>query len=199
MKTSSVHSMADREPNCLTIETHSGVYSVAFSPDGKTVAALPGRTGSVSLWCSKTGHKVAGMNFTPMTHSPAFSVAFSQWHGMKVKAILAAGCADGAIYLWESSTGESYKEPIDRLTGDRDLVSSLACTADGSMLVSGSYDCSARLWDVSKKQQLMRFNGHTGYVLSVATTGNKIASGDNDSTVRIWDMSTGTELLQITQ
>ena len=76
-------------------------------------------------------------------------------------------------------------------------MNSITFTVDGSHLVSGSYDCSVKLWDVSKKQQLMCFRGHTDKVLSVATIGNKIASGSADNTVRIWDMSTGTKLLQM--
>ena len=123
------------------------------------------------------------MNLTP----PTFSFAFS--HGTKVKLMLAAGCTYGAIYLWDSSTGESYEEPIiDRLTGHRDLVRSITFTVDGSK----QDDCSVRLWDVSKKQQLVRFNGHTKDVLSVASTGNTA-----DDTIRIWDVSTGTELPQM--
>ena len=142
-----------RELNCLKIETRSTVYSVAFSPDGKMAAA--GMDYSVSFWCSKTGPQGRRHQFQKI---PALSVAFS--HGMKVKAILAAGCSDGAIYLWDSSTGESYYEPIDKLTGHVGGVRSIAFTANGSKLLSGSNDGSVRLWDVSTKRQLMLFNGH---------------------------------------
>ena len=196
---SSVHSMADREPNCLTMNTRTGVYSVAFSPDGKTVAA--GMEGVVSLWCPNTGHKVAGMNSVcTTTHSLFTSVAFSQHgDGVRTEAKLAAGCFDSNVYLWNSSIckAKERSESDGKLTGLRGWVNSITFTVDGSHLVSGSYDCSVRLWDVSKKQELMRFNGHIRFVASVASITNKIVSGSGDSTVRIWDMSTGTELLQM--
>ena len=84
------------------------VCSAAFSPHGKTVAA--GINCIVSLRCPNTGHKVADMNFAPMTHCSALSVAFS--HGMKVKAILAAGCSDGAIYLWTAQQANLMRSQL---------------------------------------------------------------------------------------
>ena len=192
--------MANRELNCLTIETHRRVYSVAFSPDGKTVAA--DMNGGVSLWCSKTGHKGADMNYDSCFLSVAFS-PHSHGIGAEVELVqyLAAGCTDNTVYLWSRSTCKSKEksESDGKLTGHGGCqwVRSLAFTADGSKLVSGGEDCSVRLWDVSSKQQLIRFSGHTNSVLCVTATGNKVVSGGYDSTVRIWDMSTATELLQM--
>ena len=182
----------------MNTTARSSVYSVAFSPDGKTVAALPCGTGSVSLWCPKTGHKVAIQNFTPAISAFYPSVAFSpQGYGTRAEAKLAARCVDGTVYLWNSCKSKERSETDGKLIGHRGWVRSLAFTADGSKLVSGGNDCGVQLWDVSTHRQLVRFSGHTGYVLSVATTGNKIVSGGNDSTVRILDMSTATELLQM--
>ncbi len=55
-------------------------------------------------------------------------------------------------------------------------------------VVSGSYDRSVRLWDISTSQQIAKFMGHEGSVLSVAFGGDGkwIISGGVDGTVRLW-------------
>ena len=203
--------MAFREPDCLKIDADREVKSVAFSPDGKTVAVSGSR--SVSLCYSKTGRKVAEMNCPSKAYSLYPSVAFSPCcHGMRAKSVLAASF-DDSIYLWGISNcksngrsesagkltdfpvnGRSESAGMAKLTGYP--VRSIAFTVDGIKLVSGS-DCSVQLWDLSTNGQLMQLNGHTLAVVSVATVGDKIVSGSADSTVRIWDMSTGTELLRM--
>ena len=97
--------------------------------------------------------------------------------------------------------------PMAILTGHSYTVRSIAFTCDGRNLVSGSEDCSIRLWDMSTHKQLMCLNGHTNYVLSIALIGNnssgsssssnKIVSSSYDCTVRIWDLPTGIEVLQL--
>ena len=69
------------------------------------------------------------------------------------------------------------------------------CSSD-LQTVSGSYDNSVRVWDVSTGREFNLFKGHTNYVLSVAFSpdGKQIISGSNDNSVRIWDATTGDEL-----
>ena len=56
----------------------------------------------------------------------------------------------------------------------------------GAHLVSGSYDKSVRLWDVSSGEQVASFKGHTSCVMTVADAGDgiHILTGSNDGTVR---------------
>ena len=59
--------------------------------------------------------------------------------------------------------------------------------------MSGSNDLSVRMWDASTGVELMKLNGHTGSVNSVACSNDstQIVSGSEDMSVRVWDASTG--------
>ena len=52
------------------------------------------------------------------------------------------------------------------------------------------------IWDLEKGEQVLKLEGHTSAVLSVAYApdGKTIATGSADMTVRLWDAATGKEL-----
>ena len=81
----------------------------------------------------------------------------------------------------------------DTLEGHTDVVWSVAFSPDGSMLASGSFDQTIRLWNVDTGQILHTLTGHTSDVTSVAFSlnGDTLASASWDSTIRLWDSHTG--------
>jgi hypothetical protein len=170
-------------PGIATLTGHTdSVSSVAFSPDGKTLA-----TGSadktVRLWDVTTHHQIGN----PLTgHADSVSsVAFSP----DGKA-LASGGYDQTLRLWDASTHQQIGNP---LTGHTSDVNSVAFSPDGKALASGSVDKTVRLWDVSTHRQIgTPLTGHTSDVLSVAFSpdGKALASGSYDQTVRLWDVGT---------
>ena len=66
---------------------------------------------------------------------------------------------------------------------------------DGSMVVSGSWDNTVRLWDVIMGEEQRTLTGHTYFVTSVVFSpdGGTVASGSRDKTVRLWNTITGEE------
>jgi WD40 repeat protein len=85
---------------------------------------------------------------------------------------------------------------VKTLTSHSDAVSSIAISADGVMLASGSHDKTVKLWDLRTGSLLRTLSGHQEPVLSVAISpnGQTIASGGVDSTVHLWNSSTGQDL-----
>jgi WD40 repeat protein len=79
------------------------------------------------------------------------------------------------------------------LEGHTLRVSSVAWSDDGTMLASGSWDKSVRVWrgDDGRLQQTLQ--GHSGPVTSVAWSqdGTMLASGSDDQTVRVWRVMDG--------
>jgi WD40 repeat protein len=66
---------------------------------------------------------------------------------------------------------------------DGNLVFSVAFSPDGSLVVSGSGDNTARIWNPITGMVEAERKGHRD--------GSRVASGSNDKTVRIWNTTTG--------
>ncbi|SPF52559.1 exported hypothetical protein [Candidatus Sulfopaludibacter sp. SbA4] len=78
-------------------------------------------------------------------------------------------------------------------TGHSDWVVSVAWSADGKTLASGSSDQTIKLWDASSGRLLRTLSGHSAFVNSVAWSvdGKTLASASGDSTIKLWDASSG--------
>ncbi|WP_193943576.1 trypsin-like peptidase domain-containing protein [Sphaerospermopsis aphanizomenoides] len=172
-----------------TLTGHSElVYSVAFSPDGKTLASGSGDN-TIKLWDVATGKSIA----TLTGHSNSvISVAFSP-----DGKTLASGSLDNTIKLWDVATGKS----IATLTGHSEGVDSVAFSPDGKTLASsGSRDTTIKLWDVAIGQSIATLTGHSESVISVAFSpdGKTLASGSGDDTIKLWDVATGQSIATLT-
>ncbi|KIW93160.1 uncharacterized protein Z519_05765 [Cladophialophora bantiana CBS 173.52] len=80
---------------------------------------------------------------------------------------------------------------VRTLSGHQHSVRAIAAHAD--TLVSGSYDCTVRVWRISTGETIYRLQGHTQKVYSVVLDHkrNRCVSGSMDNMVRIWDLNTG--------
>ncbi|GAA4418941.1 hypothetical protein GCM10023187_52860 [Nibrella viscosa] len=100
------------------------------------------------------------------------------------------------LRIWDKNTGALTKT----LTGHTLGVSSISLSADGSRLLSGSYDKTLRLWDAQTGRLLKTISGQSTRVLSVALSpdGHQLASTEWDNTFKLWDADTGTLLKTFT-
>jgi WD40 repeat protein len=71
-----------------------------------------------------------------------------------------------------------------------------AIAAYQDTLVSGSYDCSVRVWKISTGETLHQLRGHGQKVYSVVLDHmrRRCISGSMDNTVKIWSLDTGANL-----
>ena len=103
--------------------------------------------------------------------------------------MLASGSADGAIRLWETSTGR----PLATLQGRTGGVWGVALSADGHLLASGSFDGTVKLWDTNsgiclhtlrseRRYERMDTTGMTG--ITDAQRAALLALGPSSSTAQ---------------
>ncbi len=162
------------------------VTSVAFSPDGKTIASAGGDS-TIRLWNRVTQTQIGA----PLAghEEPVNDVAFSP-----DGKLLASASDDHTVRLWDTATHRQVGAP---LTGHFGSVTSVAFSRDGTLLASGGEDQSVRLWNVRTHRQLgTGVPGQEGNVNDVAFSheGLLLASAGNDGTIRMWDLKAGRQL-----
>ncbi|WP_149977355.1 nSTAND1 domain-containing NTPase, partial [Microcystis aeruginosa] len=171
-----------RESNRLV--GHNGsVYSVNFSPDGKTLVS-GSDDNTIKLWNVETGEEIR----TLKGHDNwVNSVSFSP-----DGKTLVSGSDDKTIKLWNVQTGQE----IRTLTGHNDPVYSVSFSPDGKTLVSGSVDTTIKLWNVETGQEIRTLKGHDELVRSVnfSPDGKTLVSGSDDNTIKLWNVETGEEI-----
>ncbi|KAG0269443.1 SCF ubiquitin ligase complex subunit cdc4 [Linnemannia exigua] len=113
--------------------------------------------------------------------------------------VIVTGSRDSTLLVWRLPDPDlnGNMSPTDNgwllhtLQGHTQSVRALA--AEGSTLVSGSYDCTVRVWNIVTGTLVHRLQGHAQKVYSVVLDKerNQCMSGSMDSYVRIWSLEDG--------
>jgi RNA polymerase sigma factor (sigma-70 family) len=172
--------------------------AVAFSPDGRTLAAssrAEPKAGNVRLWDVATGKEqteisaainrsVGNLEGRQFSQAPIVSprIVFSP-NGR----LLAISSGMKSIPVWEAITGQLRC----RLEGHAGATLCVAFAPDGRTLASSGYDSTIRLWDLDTGKELRKLTGHRGDAGTLLFTldGKTLISGGDDTTILFWDVA----------
>lgn len=177
---------ADREVIRIDLDTGSRVLTgpsipgtdfVCFSQQFGTVYSLKDDQ-RIQRWSTATGRNTG---------------AFRDL-GLKITALapaegddkIIAGMETGEVLVYMVGSGVN----IINLRGHSSAVRSLARAWHGQVWLSGSEDCSVRLWDIVDERCLAALEGHSAPVRSVCFFPHlfMVASGSSDGAVRLWGL-----------
>ena len=163
-------------------DTTHKFHRMAFSANGRTIAAASKDDFTVRLWDVETGAQI-GMPLTGHTDWIR-GIAFSP-DGSK----LVTGGNDKCVRVWDVKTGRRLFSPIIHAR----WVLSVAFSPDGKMVYSACNDQCIRAFDSNMGSSMGRpLKGHTDRIrrIAISPDGRHIVSGGRGGTIRVWDSHT---------
>ena len=166
----------------VTFTEHSGVvYDVKFAKNGKIVLSVSA-DGTVRAF-----DLIRYRNFKTLTTPTPVQLCSLAVDGSG--EVVAAGTIDTfEIYLWSLQTGNL----VDVFSGHQGPITSLCFDPIGHTLFSGSWDNTARLWELYSSKKDMQILQHRSDVLSIAyrPDGKQVAVSTLDGEIAFWDPMT---------
>ncbi|MDZ7993077.1 MAG: WD40 repeat domain-containing protein [Nostoc sp. EfeVER01] len=174
------------------LHKHNGVVRcAAFTPDGRMLAT-GGDDRKILFWDLMQRQVAIALS---LDDTAAHSLVLS-----RDGETLVTG-SYRKIKVWRTSPQTGIKslkdaQPLHTLMGHSHIVCSLAISADGKLLVSGSWDQTIKVWQLETGELLHTLKGHRDrvYAIALSPDGKIIASGSADKTIKLWHLPTG-ELL----
>jgi WD40 repeat protein/mono/diheme cytochrome c family protein len=157
------------------------VRAVAFSPDGKLLAAAggnPAQFGEVKLYNVSDGKELATMRGH---RDNIFALAFSPDGKM-----IATCSYDKMIKLWDVASGKELKTLKDHT----DAVFAVAFSPDGKRLASAAADRTVKIWDATTGERLYTLSDALDAVNTIAfhPSGKYLAGAGADRIIHIWEL-----------
>ncbi len=169
--------------------TNEATNAVAFSPDGKRAASTTAE-GGVRIWDVEQLREVptsltdvqTGQNVVAEL-SPAWSAIYSP-DGTQLLTV-----GGNEACLWNLKTGQQGMR-----FSPHSSVASADFSPDGTRVVTGSWDNTARIWQVETGIAQLRLEGaHTQFINDArfSPDGTRVVTASDDKTACIWDAKTG--------
>lgn len=175
--------------------------SIDVSSEGKYVAGI-GKSSEVWIWNIQSQRREFLLN-DPQTDKHATAVAFNPQG-----RFVAVGYQDGTLMFWDLNKVKDNPTYLpEKFLHHGAKISDLEFSQDGTMLIAGSLDKSATLWNIRNetfrgygnakefpyldpKYQPIKLNDHTDWVTAVAFSndGTRFVTGTANGHLKIWEV-----------
>lgn len=149
--------------------------SSKYSADGRTIVAVASATqqSDVLVLDALTGEPVRTIRIQGFANAAAYSPD---------DRFIAAGDTN-VVRIWDAASGKLQKS----LRGHTDVVTDVQFSPDGSEMLTGSFDFTARVWGL-QTALLSQFRASTHHVNAAVLSpdGSMIATAQADATARLW-------------
>jgi serine/threonine protein kinase/WD40 repeat protein len=166
----------------VTAKRGSACNSIVRDPESGWLAACwegnraEQRPGSVALWRPVAG-KREGRSFGHCFEQVSdFATHYYTWRVALTTAarrrVLVTAGSQRALYIWDPLTGEQLAE----LTGHTDAVHACVALGEG-MLISGSQDGTARIWDLTTREEVAQLSNGNSHPVVIAACDCRVVLG----------------------
>ena len=185
------------DPNYVDDSIHAfgghseSVFAVAFDPRSPDTVATGGGDDRAFVW--RVGEDAfienQGEVFELAGHTDTVtSVQFSSTDSR----LLATGAMDGTVRIWNRK--DAFKQ-LHVLDGPSESIEWLSWHPRGDIVLAGSSDFTAWMWNGQTGDFMASFTGHAGSVSCGGFTpdGKSVVTcgGEGDATLKVWDPRTG--------
>ncbi|CAI7662974.1 unnamed protein product [Penicillium pancosmium] len=161
---------------------NTAVTSIFWLPEGSTLGITLG-CGTFEAWDLAAHPFKLSFRVKGPTEDYPFSVHWSE-AGRRL-----ALASFEEIIVWDMAKGNS----VSKIKRHCEIVCSIALSADGARLASGSHDGTVKIWDPATSHDYSIIDGHTQLpdYMTWSPDGRKLAPTSSDMKIKIWDATDG--------
>jgi WD40 repeat protein len=194
------------------VDSPINIYGIAFSPDGRRIAASSGDSyaGGWAIWDVGSGQALLRGQLKNAAYDIAFSpdgqfVAIGGGNYGRGQVGANYGGIPGEVGLFNSLTGE----PVRNFSGSRYCIWAVAISPDGTRIAcaAGLYQKGigeVKVWDMATREELLTLPcPHCPFRVAFSNDGSRLAatggirSRRKINTLVLWDSRTGKETFRL--